>query len=33
VIDKKALKEAVANWLVLDGVEITYSQSLLITPR
>lgn len=33
VIDKKSLKEAVENGLVIEGVEITKSTTLLITPR
>jgi hypothetical protein len=33
VIDKKSLKEAIQNGLVVDGVEISYSHTLLITPK
>lgn len=33
VVDKKALKEAIQNWLVVDWVDITYSHTLQITPK
>jgi hypothetical protein len=33
VIDKKAIKDKIANGENVDGASVTYSHSLVITPK